>query len=253
MKHCFTRTMILAALFGMMFLSFACSKTPAPQAEQRQPPAAAVKPAPSVPNVKVTPAVQAKAAAPKPGPKATQKKVADTFGKDKASIQVKGHPGGVHHSFWAEEMDVDGSGNPVQVDEVWDNLHKVLYVSNDRSFGCGNGQNASGSTLMAIYGRGNTLKKTPGSGWWVSELDAGACGVQEAGLYGCHFDAAGNNTDCGVGTIQSELDDVAIVPLPGAPQGPSTSAPTGPPAQSSTPSGPSTPAPGSSNQNKPNQ
>jgi hypothetical protein len=230
-------------LFAAVLLSSCGSKAPGPQVAQQQP-APPPKPAPSVPNVKVAPAVQAKGATPKPGPKAAHEKVADTFGKGKASITVKGHPGGVQHSFWAEELDVDASGNPVQTDEVWDNHHKVLYLSNDRSFSCGNGQSATGSTLMAVYGKGNTLKKTPGSGWWLTELDAGACGVQQAGLYGCRFDAAGNNTDCGSGTIQSEADDVVIVPLPGASSGSSGNTPPAPPAQ------PSGPAQGSGTQGK---
>lgn len=234
MKRRISHPAILTVLFPILVLSFSCNKAPAPQAQPQQP-AAKAKPAPSVPNVKVTSAVQAKAETPKPGAKATQKKVADTFGKGKASIAIKGHPGGVHHSFWAEEMDVDGSGNPVQVDEVWDNHHKVLYLSSDRSFGCGNGQSATGSTLMTVYAKGNTLKKTPGSGWWLTELDAGACGVQDAGLYGCRFDTSGNNTDCGAGTIQSDADDVVIVPLPGAPQGSSNSTTPAPPPQSSAP------------------
>jgi hypothetical protein len=211
----------------------------APETTQQQP-APPPKPAPSVPNIKVTQAAQDKAATPKPGPKATKQEVADTFGKGKASVAIKGHPGGVQHSFWVEEVDVDGSGNPVQVDEAWDNHHKVLYLSRERSFTCGNGQSATGSTLMAIYGKGNTLKKTPGSGWWVAELDAGACGVQEAGVYGCRFDAAGNNTECGEETIQSEADDVTIVPLPGGRSASSNSAPGAPSGPSSTPS---TPAP----------
>lgn len=227
------RTAIPTLLFSALFLTVACNKTPEPQAQPPQP-AAAPQPAPSVPNVKVSSAVQAKAATPKPGPKATKQKVSDTFGKGKASIAVKGHPGGVQHSFWEEEMDVDGSGNPVQTDEGWDNHHKVLYLSSDRNFTCGNGQSGTGSTIMAVYAKGNTLKKTPGSGWWMTELAAGSCGVQDAGLYGCHFDAAGNNTDCGIGTIQSEADDVTIVPMPGASQGSSSGA-TAAPAQPSTP------------------
>jgi hypothetical protein len=226
---------ILSVLFPFLLLGVSCNKAPAPQTEAQQP-AAPAKPAPSVPNVKVSSAVEAKAATPKPGPKATTKKVADTFGKGKASITVKGHPGGVHHSFWAEELDVDGSGNPAEVDEVWDNHHKVLYLSNDRTFGCGNGQNGTGSTLMAVYGKGNTLKKTPGSGWWLTELDAGACGVQDAGLYGCRFDASGNNTDCGAGTVQSDADDVQIVPLPGGSQSASGGASPAPSAQPAAPS-----------------
>lgn len=221
MNACFSRFAFLTALTALLLAS-SCSKTFAPQQEQP----AAAKPVPSMPNVKVTAAVKAKAELPKPGPSAAKKAVADTFGKGKASIVVKGHPDGVQHSFWSERLDVDGSGNPVQVDEVWDNGHKVLYVSNDRNFGCGNGQSAGGSTLMAVYGKGNTLHRPTGSGWWVTELDAGACGVPEGGLYGCKFDDDGNNTDCGVGTIQSETDDLVIVPLPGGSPNTSGSVPS---------------------------
>ncbi len=219
-----------ATIAGMLVFAAGCSKAPEPEKKEAE-----VKPAPpppSVPDVKESAAVKAKAEKPKPGAKATKQKVADTFGKGKASVTVKGHPGGVQHSFWQEELDVDGSGNPVMVDEAWDNHHKVLYVSSDRKFGCRNGQTADGSTLMTVYGKGNTLHKPAGSGWWVSELDAGECGVQEAGIYGCRFDADGNNTDCGTATVQSEADDVVIVPLPqgGGAGGAAPAAPANPPA-----------------------
>ena len=241
MKIRFSSYAILVALATLVSLGVSCSKAPSQQSEEKQP----ARPAPSMPNVKVTPPVKAKAEAPTPGSNATKKAVADTFGKGQASIVVKGHPGGMNHSFWAEQLDVDGSGNPVQVDETWDNRHKVLYISNDRTFGCGNGEDASGSTLMAVYGKGNTLHRATGSGWWVTELDAGSCGVQDAGLYGCRFDGDGNNADCGVATVQSDADDVVIVPLPGAAPPSSGNGPAQPPAQ------PSAPAPGSSNQATP--
>lgn len=202
----FTTIAVLASLIA------SCSKGPTRQPEEKK---AAAKPAPSVPNVKVTPAVQERAATARPGPKATKKATADTFGKGRASITVKGHPGGANHSFWTEELDVDRTGKAVEVNDAWDNRHKVLYVSTDRTFTCGNGQTASGSTLMVVYGEGNTLHKPTGSGWWVAELDQGNCGVDHAGIYGCRFDVDGNNTDCGSATVHSEEDDVVIVPFPG--------------------------------------
>ncbi len=245
MKLLSVRSALFVFSTTLAFLCISCGKTPAPQTEVNpQPPP---KPAPSVPTIKVTPPVQAKAAAPKPGPTAKKKPVTDTFGKGKAAVALKGHPGGPAHSFWAEQLDVDGSGNPVLVDEAWDNHHKVLYISNDRTFGCGNGQSATGSTLMAVYGKGNTLKRAAGSGWWVTELDAGACGVQDAGLYGCHFDGTGANTDCGVATVQSEADDVVIVPLPNA-SGSSGGASAQPPASAPTAGSNSTAPPASSQQ-----
>lgn len=206
------RTAVLAVSTTMALLGVACKQTPKPEETAQQQPAPAPAPKPSVPNIKVTPPVQAKAKTPKPGPGATKEKPADTFGKGKASIPVKTHPR--DRSFWAEQLDVTGSGNPDLVQEAWDSHSKILYVSNDRTFTCGNGQSASGSTLMAIYGKGNLRKRPDGSGWWVSELNPGDCGVPVGGLYGCHFDAAGTNSDCGSATIVPEADEVEIVPLP---------------------------------------
>lgn len=213
--RCWQAGLILVTLLFAAACNKASTSEQNATASEQKP--AAAKPAPSVPNLKVSPAIQAKADSPKPGPKAIVKKEKpDTFGKGKAAVKVKGHPGGVDHSFWAEEVDVDGSGNPVQVDEAWDNRHKVLYISKDRTFTCGNGQTADGSTLTVVYSKGNTLDRPAGSGWWISELDAGECGVAEAGVYGCKFDASGNNTECGVATVKSEDDDVVILPLPDA-------------------------------------
>jgi hypothetical protein len=209
---------------AVLLFTVGCSKAPEPKEEVKQPP----KPPASVPDLKVSPAVTAKALNPKPGPKAQKKPVADTFGKGKASITVRGHPGGVDHSFWSEELDVDGNGQPVLVDVAWDNRHKVAYISRERSFACRNGQTADGSVLTTVYGKNNTLKRPTGSGWWVAELDQGECGVHSEGLYGCRFDGAGANTDCGSATIQDAKDDVEIVPLPQEPAQPAPGAPDSP-------------------------
>ncbi len=208
----FQRYCAHAALAALFVCAAGCSKTPEPKEETKAAPA---PPPPSVPDLKVSDAVKTRAANAKPGPKAQKKPVPESFGAGKASVAIKGHPGGVDHSFWTEEIDLDGSGTPVLVDTAWDNRHKVLYLSKERTFGCANGQRADGSSLMVVYGKGNTLNKPVGSGWWVAELDAGECGVHEAGTYGCRFDASGLNTDCGSATVQAEADDVQIVPLPG--------------------------------------
>lgn len=216
MKARFAHSVVFSLVTALALMAIACKEPPKPEKAVNQP---APKPAPSVPDVKVTPPVQAKAAAPRPGPKASRKPDTEAFGKGAAAVHFKGNRR--DRSFWAEQLDVDGSGNPVLVDEAWDNRAKVLYISNDRTFTCGNGQMASGSTLMAVYAKGNPRKRPVGSGWWVSELKAGDCGVPRDDLYGCRFDAAGNNSDCGEATIQSETDDVVLVPLPqaGASQG----------------------------------
>ena len=95
---------------ALLMLTIRCSKTPPPKQEAKQ-----AAPVPSLPDLKVSAAAKAKALNPKPGSHAQKKPVADTFGKGRASITVKGHPGGIHHSFWSEDLDVNGSGTPVLV------------------------------------------------------------------------------------------------------------------------------------------
>ena len=245
MKVRLRRTAALALFTTLALMGSACKQAPKEEVAKQ----AAPKPAPSVPSIKVTPPVQAKAKTPKPGPNATKKPAAEAFGKGKATVHFKGHPH--DRSFWAEQLDVDNSGNPVLVDEAWDNHAKIYYVSNDRTFTCGNGQIATGSTLMAVYGKGNPRKRPAGSGWWVSELNAGDCSVPRGGLYGCRFDAAGKNFDCGEASIQSENQDILIVPMPksgeGASQGGSSGNVSPGEGSSASPSG-SSPSGSGSNQ-----
>ena len=37
---------------------------------------------------------------------------------------------------WIEEIDMDGSGNPVEEQMLWDDTDKVLYTYADKSFQC---------------------------------------------------------------------------------------------------------------------
>lgn len=245
MKNRLGSSVVVTFITALALFASACKQSPKPEEGANQP---APKPAPSLPNIKATPTVQAKAEAPKPGPKASKKPDAATFGKGKATVQLKGGPH--QRSFWAEQMDIDGSGNPVLVDEAWDNHDKILYVSNDRTFTCGDGQTATGSTLMAIYATGNPRKRPAGSGWWVTELHKGDCAVPRDDIYGCRFDAAGNNSDCGEAQIvQSATDDVVITPLDqsGASQsGASSQAAPGAGSSTSTSASPSASGAGSS-------
>ena len=209
MKARFGRSAAFALITALALLASSCKSSQKPEQASNQP---APQPAPSVPSIKVTPSVQEKAKTPKPGPKATKKPDAETFGNGKASVHLKGSR--QQRSFWAEQLDVDGSGNPVLVNEAWDNHDKVFYISNDRTFTCGNGQTATGSTLMAIYAKGNPRKMPAGSGWWATELKKGDCAVPRDDIYGCRFDAAGNNSDCGaVQIVQAGTGDVVITPL----------------------------------------
>jgi hypothetical protein len=91
-----------------------------------------------------------------------------------------------------------------------DSDHKVLYLNDQRSFPCINRSTANGKVLIAVYDGGNTLGKPAGSGWYVSELDAGTCGVPKVGLYGCRFDASGKLTQCGTAAFREVPDDIVI-------------------------------------------
>jgi hypothetical protein len=159
------------------------------------------------PAVKPSPDVKAKAMDPKPGPGAQKKDDASAIGKGKAS-----HPVTDAYVYWVEEIDVDADGKPEVTDIALDNKTKTVYLANERTFSCANGASADGEVLMAVYGKGNTLGKPAGSGWFVAELDAGECGVATSGLYGCKFDANGNATQCGVAELDDQ--DVTITPAP---------------------------------------
>jgi hypothetical protein len=162
----------------------------------------------SGPAVKVAPDAKAKAMNPKPGPSAQKKDDATSIGKGAAT-----HATTPDYVSWAEEIDVDGDGQPEVTDVALDNKTKTIYMANDKTFACANGGTADGEILMAFYGKGNTLGKPVGSGWLVAELDAGECGVPAAGLYGCKFDANGNATQCGAAVVEEA--DVVITPRQG--------------------------------------
>jgi hypothetical protein len=159
------------------------------------------------PAVKVGPDVKSKAMNPKPGPSAQKKEDATAIGKGKAT-----HATTSDYLSWAEEIDVDDDGSAEVTDVALDNKTKTIYLANDRKFSCANGGTADGEVLMALYGKGNTLGKPAGSGWFVAELDAGECGVPTAGLYGCKFDANGNPTQCGAAEVEEA--DVVLTPVP---------------------------------------
>jgi hypothetical protein len=114
-------------------------------------------------------------------------------------------------SFWIERIDIDGDGDVEESHLIWDDEDKVLLAYSTGVFACRNGATATFDMLVASYGAGNAFKKPAGSGFWIADLDAGECGAQAAGLWGCKFDAGGNATTCGVATLDEKSDDITVV------------------------------------------
>ena len=148
-----------------------------------------------------------KANNPAPPANAQQKTSA---GKGSASIGTKNAPTDTD-SFWVESIDVDGNGDVETADLLWDDEDKVLLIYYEDDFTCNNGATGSGAILMGINGADNPRKRPAGSGFYLVSLDEGECGAQEAGLWGCKFDANGNATACGTAVLDEKNDDLVIV------------------------------------------
>ena len=148
-----------------------------------------------------------KANNPAPPANAQQKTSA---GKGSASIGTKNAPTDTD-SFWVESIDVDGNGDVETADLLWDDEDKVLLIYYEDDFTCKDGKPGSGAILIGINGADNPRKRPAGSGFYIVSLDEGECGAQEAGLWGCKFDANGNATACGVAVLDEKNDDLVIV------------------------------------------
>jgi hypothetical protein len=154
----------------------------------------------------VTTVVTAKAMKPMPGPNAKEQSTQRTIGKGRAMVKTS-----KENSFWIEEVDMDGSGNPVDAQMLWDDTDKVLYMYADKSFQCSDGSSANGDFLIATYGNGNRAKRPAGSGWWMANLDQGECKARADELFGCKFNANGKNSTCGVATLNEKNNDLTII------------------------------------------
>lgn len=114
-------------------------------------------------------------------------------------------------SFWLEKLDIDGDGDVEDTNLVWDDEDKVLFAYSVGAFTCQNGGTATAELLVVTNAAGNPRNRPAGSGFWLADLDKGECGSQAAALWGCRFDAGGNETACGVVTIDEKNDDIVIV------------------------------------------
>jgi hypothetical protein len=111
---------------------------------------------------------------------------------------------------WVEQLDVDGNGTAEQTNLVWDSKDKVMFSNSSGTFTCKNGATGSGELTIAVNGTGNKWGRPAGSGFWIAAMDKGACGTQTDALWGCKFDANGNDTACGVATLDNKNDDLII-------------------------------------------
>jgi hypothetical protein len=150
-------------------------------------------------------AVVGKAGSPPPA-SATKAKSA---GKGAASVSTANTPAD-DDSFWVEKLDIDGDGNVEDTNLVWDDEDKVLYAYSEATFQCKKGGTGAGGVLVAVNAAGNARNRPAGSGFWVAAVDKGECGSESAGLWGCRFDASGNETACGVAVVDAKNDDIVI-------------------------------------------
>jgi hypothetical protein len=198
---------IIAISAVVCSLATACSK-PSDQAKQEQAGAgtsqtAAAQPAPKV---AVGSTLKAKAKAPAPPDTAKQKSQQSSIGKGSLTASTA-QPS----SFWVEEADVDDDGTAETNNFLYDAQNGILYTYREDDFACQNGGTANGGILEALYADGNKAGKPVGSGWYAVNLNATQCGAQNAGLYGCKFDADGNPTACGAATINNQTGDIDVV------------------------------------------
>jgi len=109
----------------LILLTFSCGKTFAPQPELKKEPRSQRLPY----------ANRGNARHPDEGPNAQARGQGSPQGSSRhvrqgQSVDYDKGPSGWRESLvLSEELDLDGSGNAVPVDEVWDNRHKVLYLT----------------------------------------------------------------------------------------------------------------------------
>jgi hypothetical protein len=144
---------------------------------------------------------------PSPGPGATNQSKKAVVGSGKASIDT----GDAKNSFWTEPIDLTGAGAGSSTDMLWDSSSKIFYAYSHTSLRCSHGKTIEGGILIGIYGKKNFLGKSPGSGWWVVDMQEGQCQAPLAGLYGCKFNAFGANTACGRAELDTRINDMSIV------------------------------------------
>jgi len=163
-------------------------------------------PAASAPSVKIGPAVAAKGNSPAPGTTAKNQGQKTSLGSGPTSVKASGPS-----AYWTDMVDINGDGTVEDNEFLLDSQRGILYTYKQDNFTCANGKPESGNILMAIYTKGNKAGKPAGSGWYVVGLNAGQCGEQKAGTFGCKFNASGNYTTCGAAVVNEKTGELDVV------------------------------------------
>ncbi len=144
-----------------------------------------------------------------PSPPADAQKSA-SIGEEILSVSTANSPGD-SDSVWVRQIDVNGDGSVESANLIWDDEDKILYFYYEGGFKCRNGSTGTGAVLIGVNGKNNPRNKPAGSGFYAVSLDKDECGAEEAGLWGCRFDAAGNPTACGTAAVDDKYDDIIIL------------------------------------------
>lgn len=144
-----------------------------------------------------------------PSPPADAQK-SDSVGGEVLSVSTANSPGDTD-SVWIQQIDVNGDGSMESANLIWDDEDKMLYFYYEGGFKCKNGNTGTGAVLIGVNGKNNPRNKPAGSGFYAVSLDKDECGAEEAGLWGCKFDAAGNPTACGTAAVDDKYDDIIIL------------------------------------------
>jgi hypothetical protein len=144
---------------------------------------------------------------PSPPPDA---KEGSSIGEGGMTVNTQNSPGDADF-IWIQEIDADGDGDMESANLIWDGEDKILYFYYEGEFKCKNGKTAKGDALIGVNGKDNPRNKPAGSGFYAVSLEKGECGAEEAGLWGCRFDPAGNPTVCGVVGLDDKYDDIIIL------------------------------------------
>ncbi len=149
--------------------------------------------------------VQARAKTPPPSTASHQASI----GKGNVSVRTA-NTSTETDSEWVEQLDIDGDGTLEQTELLWDDEDKVLFAYAETDVPCEFGGTAVVAILVGVNGQGNPRGRPAGSGFYAAYLDDTECGADEAGLYGCKFDAAGKVTAWGEAVMDEAGDTIVL-------------------------------------------